>query len=446
MDPNIYLRPVLLCKACQSGKTGEALKDWVTEQMRINVSENTINRKIGIFICDNSLLLTKQTNIRAHSEEIAIDGDIETISCNTSIKRVDKLESAIVENNKLSTILCCGNHRRLKDISELLLLLAIQPENYEFFIYIDEADKILHSKNAKKQFEIWRSHSLVAQITLITATPYERSNKGLTADFGEIELLPVSNIVAPTYHSLADSILIDSTGIKALTNIDYVEEVFKQFVIGGPQCGEVWFIPGEHKISTHDTMQKLLFELGFNCVLKINGKQKEITIMKHQSDDESSIESEYSLQVKTFRDIHDEILQGADLPEFSPYNNELSRWLERYYIRNNGNKDWKFAITGNVCISRGISIQSPGCLITHAVYGPKCARSKTGQYQMFARVCGNIKQFPNYLKLGPPKIICSRKMFNKSCKMERRAMEISQISQKKYESERTVIDCDYITS
>ena len=35
--------------------------------------------------------------------------------------------------------------------------------------------------------------------------------------------------------------------------------------------------------------------------------------------------------------------------------------------------NWAMAITGNVCISRGISIQSPECFITHAIYGPFCA-------------------------------------------------------------------------
>ena len=420
---NLYKcqRPVLLCKACQSGKTGEALNNWVTEQRNKKKIEGS-SRKIGIFICDNSLLLTKQTSIRAHSSEVAIEGDIVTISCKAQIKRVDRLYKALMKNNDLTTVLCCGNTRRLKDISELLQLLIAKSPNYELFIYIDEADKILHSITAKMQLEIWRTHPLITQITLITATPQESLTDGLAFDFGELSLLPVKNILDKNYHSLYDSILIDTTN-KGFSNVEHAEQVFETYAKDGPTFGEIWFIPGEHTRKTHDEMQTMLFERGFNCILKINGKNKEISYLDEADD----------IQVKTFNDIHEEILHGADELEFSPFNNELSRWLERYYIRNNGKERWKFAITGNVCISRGISIQSPGCMITHAIFGPKCSRSQTGRYQMFARVCGNIKHFPGYLEMGPPKIFCEKDMFNQCCKMEQQAIYLAELSQKNKE-------------
>ena len=82
-------------------------------------------------------------------------------------------------------------------------------------------------------------------------------------------------------------------------------------------------------------------------------------------------------------------------------------------------------------MSRGISIQSPGCSITHAIYGPKCAQSLTGQYQIFARVCGNIKQFSNYKERGPPKIMTSKEIFDNCCIMEQYAIETARLSQLK---------------
>lgn len=436
--------PMLLCKACQSGKTGEALRDWVIEQITsktIKAGDSHI-RKLGIFICDNSLLLTKQTNIRAQNYEVPIKGDIVTMSSKERIKRVERLYRAIVKNSDLTTILCCGNNKRLRDISELLKLLFAKSQNYELFIYMDEADKILHSKNAKVQLELWRKHPLVSQITLITATPHESSTSGLSINFGKLQLQPVINVTDPNYHRLEDSILIDTEDICSVSNAEHVEDVLKMYK-DGPAFGDVWFVPGEHKIKTHDEIEKILFESGFNCVLKINGMKKQITYIEPR-DKEDDVGEDYIEHVKTFKDIHEEIVQGADSLEFSPYNNELSRWLERYYIRNNGKERWKLAITGNICISRGISIQSPGCLITHAIYGPNCSRSHTGQYQMFARVCGNIKHFPKYSELGPPMIFCSRKMFNQSCKMEQQAMDIAELSQVDDTVERITIDQDHI--
>ena len=433
------LYPTLLCKACQSGKTNEAFNDRITEQNCKSINK----RKLGIFICDNSLLLTRQTNIRATNSDIAIQGDIITMSSKEQINQVKKLYKTIINNINLTTILCCGNGRRLKDISELLELLQKYLEQYEVFIYVDEADKILHSKNAKEQLKLWRENALIRRITLITATPQEDESKGLAVNCGVLTLMPIKTIAAPNYHYLCDSRLIDTTSISASVNVDYIDEVFSKYITSGPQLGDVWFIPGEHKTETHDEIEDLLFTLGFNCVLKINGKQKQLTYIETIVD--SSKKINYKVHVKTFENIHKEICHGADDIEFSPYTNELSKWLERYYIRNNGKQKWKFAITGNMCISRGISIQSPNCMITHAIYGPKCARSITGQYQLFARVCGNIKDFPNYKINGPPTVFCNEYIFKKCCRMEQQANKLARYSQIKNGST-TEVDATFIST
>ena len=378
------LRPRLLCKACQSGKTGEALADWVIEQSRTNVASSTEVRKIAFFVCDNSLLLTKQTEIRAKSDDIDIRGDIIIISCKESIKCVDKLYTAIIRNPNISTILCCGNARRLKDISELSGLLKNLAKKYELSVYVDEADKILHSPTASQQVQIWQQpSSLVKQLLLITATPFESATKNLVEDYGEIELLPVQEVTRDNYHRFSDSQHIDSTCIKSSSNVDYAAEVFDKFIPDGPSVGDVWFLPAEHKKDTHNEMQELLFGLGFTCVIKINGTNKEISILNDSNQEPLII---------PFSDITKD-LKGTDLENFAPSNNEISRWLGNYYSRNKGKERWIMGITGNICISRGISIQSPECLITHAIYGLHCATSNKNQYQIFARVCGNIREF-----------------------------------------------------
>lgn len=416
------IRPTLLCKACQSGKTSEALYDWVTAQMR-NSEEKTNVRRIAFFICDNSLLLTKQTTVRATDDLLALNGDVVTISCKASIKRVSQLYNTITTNKVVNTIVCCGNNRRLQDLSELLELIYKLYDVYEFYIYVDEADKVLHSKKAREQAEIWRHHPLVEKLTLITATPQENISKGLSTDFGKLELHKMRSILADTYQGLRDCIHIDTPTINKITNVEYAEEVLTY--MAEPKIGEVWFIPGEHKVITHDEMQTMLFKKGFNCVMKINGQKKEITYLKGIK--QNADELEYDVETKTFKDIHEECVLAGD-EEFSPYNNEISRWLGHYYSKNDGQNKWKFAITGNVCISRGISLQSPECYITHAIFGPACSRSNAGKYQIYARVCGNVEKFPGYIKHGPSKVITHRRAFKKICKMENLAVNLATIS------------------
>ena len=435
-EDDSILRPRLLCKPCQGGKTGEALRDWIIEQSRTIAASSSEVRKLAFFVCDNSLLLTKQTEIRAKSDDIQIEGDIIIISCKDTIKCAAKLFTAIIDNSKISTILCCGNARRLKDISELSNRLKKMATKYEISIYIDEADKILNSKSAKEQVTLWRQQStLVKHLLLITATPYESATKNLVEDYGEIELLPVQMVTREDYHKFSDSHHIDTSNIHRASNTDYIAEVFDEFIPEGPNLGDVYFVPAERTTNSHDELQKLLFDLGFNCVIKINGKNKEISILNDTSVDPIII---------PFTDINKE-LTGTSDSKFMPSNNELSRWLGNYYLRNNGQDKWVMAITGNICISRGISIQSPECLITHAIYGPHCSNSKAGKYQMYARVCGNICNFPKYIETRGPIVYCSKKEFDETCRMEQFAINLGTLSQSNGSNGHIIVDSDKIT-
>lgn len=437
VDSNSILRPRLLVKPCQAGKTGEALTDWVIEQSRTEAATSTEVRKIAFFVCDNSLLLTKQTEIRAKDKDtIDIQGHIIIISCKEKIKCVDKLFGAINRNSNISTILCCGNARRLQDISELSDLLSQMTKKFEISIYVDEADKILHSPSAQHQVQFWRQPgSLVKQLLLITASPFESTSNNLVEDYGEIELLPVQIVTRNNYHRFSNSHHIDTSSIKSTANVDYVAEVFANFIPEGPALGEVYFIPAEHKKDTHDEMQELLLNLGFNCVIKINGTRKEITILNDGTQEPVIV---------TFGDIAKE-LKGTPNEEFSPSNNEISRWLENYYSRNKGKDKWIMAITGNMCISRGISIQSAECFITHAIYGPNCACSKKNLYQIFARVCGNICTFPKYIETGGPIVYCSKKNFDECCRMEQLAINLATHSQSNGDKGGVIVDREKMT-
>lgn len=391
----------LLVKACQSGKTGEAIRDWVLEQSQTTIYSKSKIRKLAIFVCDNSLLLTQQTASRLCADE-EVKGTVVTLSSKSDFKHIDKLAKSIIANKTITTIICCGNSRRFRDITELSNVLMRSTDKYNISVYLDEADKILGSKTTKAEIEKWRSNSsCIKTIIFITATPYESKTDNLVKQFGNLELMYVDNIISDKYHRLSDCELIDTSELALSNNVEYCADVFDRFIQDGPELGDVYFIPAQHERETHDEMEKLLLAIGFNCVVKINGYKKEFTIKSHDDEIEK-------------------------LP-FASYN-EVSKYLGDYYTKHNGKVNWAMAITGNICISRGISIQSPECFISHAIFGPFCASNYKNLYQIFARVCGNIRNFPDYIKHGPPKIYTTQKKFDTVCKMEQFAINLSKLS------------------
>ena len=391
----------LLVKACQSGKTGEAIRDWIMEQAKSEATAHAKVRKLAIFVCDNSLLLTQQTGSRI-AADVEIKGNTVTLSSKADYKHIDKLSKTIMANKNISTIICCGNSRRFRDITELSNTLIRSTDIYRLSVYLDEADKILGSKNTKAEIDKWRCQmSCIKNIIFITATPYESKSDNLVKSFGSLELLNIGTVTSPDYHRLSDCELIDTSEITISSNVDYCADVFEKFIPEGPKIGDVYFIPAQHERETHDEMEKLLLDIGFDCVVKINGYKKEFTI-------------------KTGEDEFKKI-------PFASYD-EVSKYLGNFYSVNNGKDNWAMAITGNICISRGISIQSPECFISHAIYGPLCASNYKNLYQIFARVCGNIRKFPGYLENGSPKIYTTKKKFDCVCKMEKFAIDLSVLS------------------
>ena len=118
MDKN---KLYLLCKPCQSGKTGVVLNS-ITEY--INTMKDIDDRKriINFVICDNSLLQTTQTMKRGEDT----DG-ITTIelSSKSDISKASDLYLELDKNNKINMVICCGNNQRLDDITKIIQLKKI---------------------------------------------------------------------------------------------------------------------------------------------------------------------------------------------------------------------------------------------------------------------------------------------------------------------------------
>ena len=225
---------------------------------------------------------------------------------------------------------------------------------YKFSIWIDEIDKNI--KLFKNYLFDWDKHPKIERIGLITATP-----ANVLKEFNVIKIFELKESYdREIYHSFADS------EFKLLNfndmDIDlYIQKVMVEFsdLI---KDGQIWFIPGEVNITSHYNIKDILIEKGFTVII-INGNSKKI-----------------------FDDNKSEDLKNEN-------NDNLADFLGDLYI-NKKLYNKKVAITGNLCVSRGITINSDKMLITHAIF-PTKINNPSNSYQLAGRICGNIKKFKN---------------------------------------------------
>jgi len=371
----------LIIKPTQSGKTFIMLQE--ISKMLENDDET-----IHIIFCDNQLLQTEQTSDRVNNYDdletyISEEGDISLIlSSKSKIKHYTQLTHHICGN--LKTIITCSNKKRVDDINKLIQSFSQNKKlnEYKFSIWIDEIDKNIQL--FKNSLNKWDEHPIIKRIGLITATPS-----------AVLKIFPILAIFElqesynrEIYHSFSDS------EFKLLNIYDiefdiYIQKVLNQFS-NLIKNGQVWFIPGEVNLTSHDNIKNILIEKGF-AVIIINGNGKKI-----------------------FIDNKSEDLNNEN-------NNNLADFLGDYYIHNNLHLK-KIAITGNLCISRGITISSDKMLISHAIF-PTKINNPSNSYQLTGRICGNILKFKNYKK---PTVFCSEKFKNIIIDMENRAKNIAE--------------------
>jgi hypothetical protein len=351
----------LLVKPTQSGKSFIMLKK-ISKILKKN--KDTVH----IIFCDNQLIQTEQINNRVNNDDKL--KDISLIFSSKSKIKYSELSHFIIDK-KIKIIITCSNKKRVDDIDNLLNVDSLI--NKKIFIWIDEIDKNIKLFENNINLE-WNNITIVKKIHLITATPSDIENK---IKFKNVNLDKTYN--EEDYHSLNDSkfIIVDNYENEIET---YIENIMKQHS-NLIDKGQVWFIPGELNISSHEKIKDILISLEFTVII-INSNGKQI-----YTDDK-----EYELP-----DDDDELA------------NSLGNYYKKYKLH-----EKKVAITGNICISRGITINSENMLISHAIFPTKINNESTS-YQLAGRICGNIKKFKNYKK---PTIFCSSHFRDTIIKME----------------------------
>lgn len=393
----------LLIRLPQSGKTAimlDEISDFIEEK----------KNPLVIVICDNSKLLVTQTYKRGKKQKSV---NIGTISSNASgycnwaslydadkPKKQDMKKRASIEkrirNEEINTIVMCSNSPRWEDTEELIDMFK---STHNISIWIDEADKTIggveSNKTNKKIEEIKKWSHMIVSINLITATPFApKYNWKQVSWIGKhfnnnMELIKVPEVVGNNYHHLYNSYFHEYEKQQGDTPCEYA----MKYLDNNPALpGDIFLIPGETKQESHEDIKNMCLDNSrFDYVIILNGKTK-------------TIECEIGIYSK---DLKQEVKTK-----------EVSEWLSEWYIENGMNK--KIAITGNLCISRGITISSNTCRITHMIFGNSSANIREEE-QLLSRVCGycydaNIK----------PNVICEKDVWERVSKYQKVVIKLTE--------------------
>ena len=350
----------LICKPEQSAKTFLMINEIISEFENDQQNRDVIN----FIFCDNNLLLTKQTTERISSEKripVAEDGlnyvEFSSRKSATTSNNIDSVVGKIAFGAR--NIVCCTNSRRIADINELINRLEkLNMYDFTFKIWLDEADKF-----TKAISEIFRPLADKFQnvfVNCITATPGRLFSK-----FKNMKVLPIEKTTSPQYHGWNDNnikIMENNTE----TTEGFVNEVIETLKKNGnkPSPGTKWFVPAESKKMNHNKIKDILVKHGF-AVFVVNSNGLSLTIPGNDCE---------------FIEKKSKVL-----------NEQLREMLAKHDCSN-----FPIAVTGNVCIGRGISIMSPNFMFDHGIMSFCGNESEVSQTA--GRLKGNIKSWPGYKK------------------------------------------------
>jgi hypothetical protein len=425
-DDDKWLKFQLICKPEQSGKTfvmiSHIIKD-ITEPMQ---GKEIIN----FILCDNNLLLTKQTSDRVDHDlkEYTLEGDryVEL----SSHSRTDYHDTASVFQailvNGARNIICCTNGKRMDDIYKLIQDMNTSPftkGKFHFNVWLDEADKFMKFIDTTLR-PIVDKYSNV-NCKLITATPHALFQK-----YEYMNVLPLENTTSALYHGWCDYLRCKSEECSATdceyadalhshyTNnikvfekegsyLDFVEHILTNVASDKINPRTKWFIPGLNTKKSHELIKCLCIGKGM-AVLRVNGDGMVLTIPE-------------TLEQITYK--KDDVFNSKLIDIY------IKHKLERF----------AFVITGNICIARGITIMSDNFMIDYAILSHDSSKDEVSQ--LAGRMKGNIKGFKTYNEKKLPMIFTTEKFNKKAIEWENKSKKLAKIAfEKEQNGMITVID------
>ena len=402
-----------LLRPGQSGKTRK-MQELIREyegyaDLFLGPGTNPLN----IVITSNNIALSEQTSTRMNRdlyETESVDSDDDKIadaqvngtcfSWTSGSKGMKVSEDALfslIVRQKIAMIVCCANKRRLKYIFNLLKMLNDYPAyRPRINVWIDEADASI---------KLWSNPALditalpnVTCVTLVSAT-----FNSVLKKYERLRIIGCAETHPEVYHRVADCIQEeDASALGARTEInervhssvDYLEAVLAKHPAWNAP-GMKLFAPGNHVQSSHDGNASFLVKRGF-AVLVLNGNEKAIRLP-------------YGLLSIRLEDTR------SDEPE------EIGVQVARLYNERNL-KQFPFAVTGHMCVGRGLTFQNEHFLFNAGVI--PYINDPAMAYQTACRLAGNIKKIQGY---RPSTIVASPKMMQTILRQEMFAVNLARI-------------------
>lgn len=394
----------------QSGKTRkmeELIKEYKLGELFDPVD-------INIIISANNRLLVEQTKTRmkkdlgtsTKSEEeggasdACIKGAIFSWMSGTKKSNISP-EALTLEimNETIEMVVICAHAKRMEYLSKTFELLSKQRHfTKKINIWIDEAD---FSINLWSKYQKVIEIPFINQVTLVSAT-----FDAVVAKYKELRVLPYLETHPDCYVGLRQASRKE-TNFAASSAIDYVTHIIStNETLSKP--GMRAFIPGANSTASHDAIAEFLHkERGF-VVIIINGQRKEILV---PGKDEP-------IDLKDYLTV-----QENEIPQ------EFNTLLAKLYKDNNWSH-FPLAITGYMCVQRGVTFQCgsakgvhDGFLFDYGIIPPniKCAAEA---YQTMARLFGNIGNIPEY---KPVEIYTNERSFTRVEKQEETARNLARM-------------------
>ena len=364
-------------RPAQSGKTRtyqEIIKEY---ELRAQL-EYECNGFVNIVLCSNNKSLVQQTAARHKNDlyddasstdsdggdaDAHIDGTVFSWFSGTKKNGIDAKKLAWeICMGKVSMVVCCGHMKRIEYLYELLKELNDAP----FFtkkvnIWIDEADESI-KKWSKEKVDASK-FAVVNSFALISAT-----FDSVLKKYGKIKVKGFEQPHPEMYARFTDcKVVTDDTA--AVNSVDYLQKMYEKHEKALCKPGMRLFAPGDVSRESHEKIAEFLCERGW-AVLILNGERKEIVMPDGE-----------------IRKIEDYVSWDHDTPE------EIGKTITKIY-KDTGLDQIPFAITGQICLNRGLTFQNEQFLFDFGIAFNLTDRATA--YQCLARMFGNIKHFQTY--------------------------------------------------
>lgn len=390
-----WSRFTLICKPEQSGKTFVMIQQIIKD---LEEKDYEGKKTVNFIFCDNSLLLTKQTGERVKNdlEEYQVNGElyIELSSHNRTEHHDWRSVVGTLTTSEVNNVLCCTNGIRVDDVYEIIQRLNnyhLTENKFLFKIWLDEGDKFI--KPISSTFKPLVDEYDNVDVYCITATP-----KKLFDVYKQMNVFPIENTTTPNYHGWNDN---DITLVDHIAGFDFVRHVLdecaKELIVSGSK----WFIPAGHTKKSHKAVKDICNERGMATII-VNGEGIQIYFPN-----------------KTFHIFNKD--------------EELNTLLKKIYKQHHL-ENYPVAITGNICIGRGISIVSEDfmfdCGILSLCHNQQEASQNSG------RLKGNIKGFSTY---KPFKVFTTEQFDKVAKEWEKKSRGLAELAFKRAEEGNSTI-------